>query len=1082
MSRSDLLIVQLGDLHIRAGFQSPAVDKWPAICSAVVAALDQRVGACVIIFCGDAANGGLDEEFAVASELLEQLKTALRDRDAELPIITLTVPGNHDCNLLSPEQKGRSEVRKLTEAEMPPEMIKTPLLQAQESYFAFAKTHQPEDALSSTGPFYQHNDLVIAGKRVRFHLINSSWTSEVHEDTDLRYPLDAFDPPAEPEADYAVAVLHHPIHWFLMPQVRDFLCHKIRSSADLVLTGHEHRNEANREGAIDGPQLDHIEAGVLDDPKQPGVCTFNLIRLSVTPPDGKPFSGTATRLEWNDGAFRQVKPPVEGGLIPNPQRTDKVHDFKPDFSAFLDQFEDPWSHPRVNELRLSQLFEFPDLLKPTVEPAEVRSGFGPDGDKDDDKNAALVKRRRKRIRGSEVLAELDEPRLALITGGDKSGKTGMSKRLTAAIRRAGRVPLLLEGAAVNRSGKAQTLRNKLHKVAAAQYAQLKGEDWEALDKDRRVVVIDDAHKLPSDPAARAEVLSYLADVCGQVFLIASDELYLESSGAAREDATLLMAYDRYEICDFGHVRLEELVSRWMKLGRPDADPAALRADVLELCEQLQRLLSLGSLPPTPWLILALLEQTETPDAVAAKSGSYGHLYQAIITVALSRVPTSQLDIGGKFTYLSELAYLLWREERASLTMSEADKFHQRHAEKYDISFDQGRVREDLARAKMLRVDGDEVSFRHKYVYAFFVAWWLSEHIHEQEAQDALKKLCERLHHDTSANVLVFLSHFSKAPVVLQEMRTAAAAFFADAPLAVLDKDVKELNDLRHVGGSFVLSGRHPEVNRRLIQDSEDERRAREGRPDRDGRHVDVNPDEDEEEDGYKAIHRELRDIGAALRTSRILGQVLRNGATSIAGEEKLAVMREAIDLNRRLLGNVLAKLVNLEDCIAWSKERIRTGLLESSDYEGDADADAEALAERFWFDLHWAAAAGIVRVSSAAVGMRQLDQTYERLKAADSGDGELVYELVDVATRLARRSRDIPGKRIVDLHKKLVKSGNNVARIVLEGLVAERLDLFDTEISERQRVCTQLGIQDPPAMLDPGRKLYRSNWTSGKKQ
>jgi hypothetical protein len=49
---------------------------------------------------------------------------------------------------------------------------------------------------------------------------------------------------------------------------------------------------------------------------------------------------------------------------------------------------------------------------------------------------------------------------------------------------------------------------------------------------------------------------------------------------------------------------------------------------------------------------------------------------------------------------------------------------------------------------------------------------------------------------------------------------------------------------------------------------------------------------------------ELRELRAAIRTIRILGQVLRNKALSTERPERMALMEDVLNIGRRLLGHL----------------------------------------------------------------------------------------------------------------------------------------------------------------------------------
>lgn len=720
-----LLIIQLSDLHVRTGSES-IFKNWDALCRAVVAEIDTDTEACLIVFNGDAAFGGKADEFKGASGLIEGLRVHITFTHSSLPVYVVIVPGNHDCDLTSEDSEARLTLRRTVTGKMPTPSVARVLLAAQTEYFKFAEPVSAKGgALTEQHPYHCSLDLKLKTSAVRLHLLNSSWTSVLNETDDLRYPLEAFAPPQSQEVHYAIAILHHPVHWFLMPGVRRELRDLLESHADLILTGHEHENEASRRVVQEGGDIAYIEGGVLSDHQRPDLCTFNIVRL-----DFENDKQLIKRFQFEQDHFEPVGKPEESSLQQNRLRVDRQFRLTAQFEEWLDELEDPLTHPREDDLRLSHLFTYSDLRKVTS------LGDG-GGDADGGKASELIDR----IKSGDVVAELAAQSRSLLVGGDKSGKTSILKRLFVDLHHLGFVPLFLKGGDVVRSGNVNHLRRQVEAAVKQQYQLLTPAAFEQLPREKKVLLLDDFHDAPTDAQARKRVVDFVDDRFGKSLLAASGDFYIELLGRrGAHDAAPLLLHQRYEVAEFGKQRFEELALRWTSLGRADQDPTQIRTMALELCDKVHSLLAAGGLPHTPWLLAVILEHDESPDAtIAAKNGDYGHLYHAVITVRLAKSKATRFNLNGKFTYLSEFAYHLHKNKRSVLNEQESRQFHADHVNRYDLTLDFEQVRDDLIETRMLRLDGGELAFRHKYVYAFFVAYWLSRNIHRDDAQEVIKK-------------------------------------------------------------------------------------------------------------------------------------------------------------------------------------------------------------------------------------------------------------------------------------------------------------------------------------------------------
>ncbi len=1068
----EFLVIQLSDLHIKS-HDDPIVEKWPALIAAVNAEIDERIAACAIALCGDAANAGSDDEFAAAAELLEELRRSLEERLAPQNVFLLSVPGNHDCDLTSEDDGARQAVREKTGSVVPARSIASVLLSAQRAYFEFARASvSGGTAITPDSPYYTSCDVYVETVLIRFHMLNSAWTSIKQEREDLRFPVDDFIPKAEPAAEIGICMVHHPLHWFKQPEVRRPLRDKIERCCDILLTGHEHQQDLRQIEVPNSTRITTLEGGVLQEHAQSKHSTFNIIKIDLAE-----RSAQTRHFQWDVDHYASSAPVPTPLPLANPGRRDSLHDLSAEFAHWLDEIEDPITHPRVS-LHLRDLFDFPDLRKIVKRPATVDGG-----------SADHVV---KRIRSADVCSELAGQVSSLVTGGDRSGKTSIAKTLVQELLRRGRLPVLMKGTELSRKGNAAADRLKVGACLERQYSSLSLEQYEQLKQGRKFLIVDDFQNGPSDPAARLRFLAFAADHFDTVLLLASDEFYFELLHERGEDAERIATFQRYEICDFGHRRLEALAHRWYALGQPDdADPAQIKTRASELVEQVQSVLGLAGLPHTPWLLTVVLEQSEQPDAtfIAARTGNFGHLYHAVITAALTHSTLPHFDISGKFAYLAEFAGALHRANRAIMRRVDAQVFHSEHSTKYGISFDFDRVMADFVKTRLLRIDGEQIAFRSKWVYCFFVAWWINRRIHSPEAAITIKELTGRLYHETSANIVVFLAHLSDNPLVIESMRESARRLFAGSPAATLTDDVAFLNGLAGPRVGFALPATPPELNRALRDDASDEQTVIAGPVSRDGRDVDALPVG--EESVRSEMHQQLNDVRAAMKTIRILGQVMRNGATSIEETAKRSLLEELMGVGRRLLGHVMGSAESTDDIIRQMRSRaFRVMVYEAKERGADADgsevtvppctlsefrslrSDAERVVSAFWFSLHWMASYSVVKQAAEAIGIPVLDGTLRRFRLAEPS---LPAELVEFAVLLNRRPKSIPSDELVELHERMLRTGNQLGRIMVEALCYERLVLFETEYADAQKICQQMGITVPVQTLDRSRKKFRSS-------
>ncbi len=800
-----ILVIHIGDIHLQDA-KDIVLTMAAKIADAIIAEIDPSVSGCILVNCGDSTQSGQAAQYVYAVQLLRSIKTKLYHRfGSDFPIHILVIPGNHDCDL-SGDQTARDAMLGLPlESMMSPSVL--PLILApQKNYFEFTKNLVGEaNSLTTVRPFYHSVDVEISNFRIRFHLLNSAWMSSRKEKMGtIRFPLAEIDPPTNPQANYAIALIHHPSHWFSQPDTMRPLRDRLESISEVVLTGHEHESLAFSKQTSTNDEHFYIEGGALQERGDEAVCAFNVIRLDFD----KGLQTVTIYALTRDEYFWKSRGPFTRSISENRSRADRLYRLDRDFERYLDEIELPINHPQRDKIRLSEIFIYPDLRVFKDSSSEVLQ----------------------RTRSDRVFETIKSHSRVLVTGSEKSGKTSLAKRLFADLHREGSAPILLDAAAVKSGTTSIQIRKLFGKSVKAQYDNLSPEQFEQLAVEKKILIVNNLQNMGADRAQKQEIFSYIKQQFSKVILIGDDEFCLEEIYGAGKGASVLSGYERFNICEFGFYLLEQLTKKWLSLS------SGHQEDVLVVSEEnIQRVIGLveqvlrtNAIPHHPWVLIALLQNVDTAQGPAAKNGSYGHLLEAVITFALDGSKYKKIDIKGKYTLLSEYAFELYRQNEASLSEEDFAAFLEKYKDSYEIKFDQEKLCEDLLYIGLLRRDGGRLAFSSKYSYCFFVANYIARRIHEPDIRSIVRELSKRLHHEESANIIVFLAHLSSDPIVLEEMKKTAAELFQEYPLANFENDVEPINKLCHIDMRLSVSDSTPSQNRRLDQEAKDESLARRG--------------------------------------------------------------------------------------------------------------------------------------------------------------------------------------------------------------------------------------------------------------
>jgi hypothetical protein len=282
-----------------------------------------------------------------------------------------------------------------------------------------------------------------------------------------------------------------------------------------------------------------------------------------------------------------------------------------------------------------------------------------------------------------------------------------------------------------------------------------------------------------------------------------------------------------------------------------------------------------------------------------RDGSYGKLFEAVITAILNGSRITKLSINDKYAYLGAFASKLYDDRRATLGEGEMRAWHRQYWDAIAVDMDYEPLKNDLLRLGMLEQNADgSIGFKYKYCYCFFVAHYLSRYIHEPNTQQKVKELCGRLYHPETGDIILFLAHLSENPLVLNEMRNTAASLFPEKPLADLEHDVEPLNSLGNSTPELILPDSTPEQNRRELLERKDDRTDERKSSVAHGATITTPPEPttDEFVETGRLIH-------ASFKTIQILGQALRNSAGLMPVHQKREILHELFQLSRRLLGH-----------------------------------------------------------------------------------------------------------------------------------------------------------------------------------
>jgi len=314
----------------------------------------------------------------------------------------------------------------------------------------------------------------------------------------------------------------------------------------------------------------------------------------------------------------------------------------------------------------------------------------------------------------------------------------------------------------------------------------------------------------------------------------------------------------------------------------------------------------------------------------------------------------------------------------------------------------------------------------------------------------IETMTKKVYVEDYANILIFLIYLTKDKhVILEMLENAKRVFQAHEPFD-FEKHADFINRIYSPSQELVLEKKDPKESRedylRTMDEIEEEVGFQNGQ-------LPVTRDKETEQ---------VLKLNIAFKTEQILGQILRNFPGSLKADIKFEIAKECYFLALRILR---AMFLLMEQNIVSFREKIEEILKENGEVKGETELTRRA--NQIISVLSEVLAYSVIKLLSHSVGSEELKETY---KAVLSKFESKPIALTDIAIRLDH-FRSIPQKEILELHRQSRK--NSFLSTILRTLVVERLYLFPSNYTTRQRLCSKLeiSIREPKLITSKTRML-----------
>jgi len=574
-------------------------------------------------------------------------------------------------------------------------------------------------------------------------------------------------------------------------------------------------------------------------------------KLLALPTDGKPISTFQNRDEaWLD-VYEGLKRVIEEEM--------KIRELKitEEFENFLRNTEMlTMAHSQKEKVFLDDIFVYPEL------------------DKYD-----YLKEPEEKVNTEELLRNiLDYPKI-VIAGESQSCKTTLCKMIFKELRRRNFIPVYISDGKNRYRGK---IENKIIDSLRKQY-NMKNMDISEIEKERIIPILDDFHLAKNKEKHINDLSNYPRCV-----LIVDDIFCLNVKGEK-----LIGDFAYFRIRELKPSLRYELVKKWISLKDMEIIYHYREIDrKTELIDSiLGKIIGKGIMPAYPFFILSAVVTYETSAIpLHQEITSQGYCYQAFIYFYLRKQGVRNDEIDIYINFLTELAFYIYKERKYCLSPEDFNSFMKTYKEKYTLPINQ----ETLLKKLSLIISRDSFnnySFSYPYLYYFFAAKYLAEHIEEDEIMIEIEKLMQNLYIEEKAYIAVFLAHHSKSPKILDEIVHNAMDLFDEyEPVTLFKEEVKFFDEQADAIVKAALpEDTTPERERAKRLSIEDEiEEAKE----------EIEEEETDEEDDH--LMKELR---RAIKTGEVIGCIIKNRVGSLEKEKLVDIFKEGMDIHLRILSS-----------------------------------------------------------------------------------------------------------------------------------------------------------------------------------
>jgi len=982
----------------------------------------------IIAISGDIAFSGKQEEYEVASVFINKIIEIVGHGKCKFIIC----PGNHDCNLEEDAKVRDLIIKEILEKKSIDTEYYYNMLKPFSAYDAF--DNQISSKKDTINPINKTFIFDYGDNRLLINALNSAWMSRIQlEPGQLYIPIDSLHIDKK-HRDISILMMHHTLNWFVPEQQREL--RNAISPYTLVLTGHEHDPSQYTLGLSTSLLPTMVEGGELSPFDTQHESSFNIIKFDCAI---NKFTVLCYKFSKKNKIY-ELASQEDWKSFPDSVGSYSVdHQLNNDFYKVINDVGAPYAHHSASILTIDDIFISPDLRvlewrkDISFQRTELVNNF------------------------NHVVRDSAQKKL-LIVGGERSGKTTLSKMFFLESLKERRTPILIDGKSITNSS-IESFNKIITKNLKRQYDNFSFDMFVSTPQSQKIIIIDDYHLSPIKFSDKNILINGICNAYENIVIFVDE--YMQFDALIKDtkiDKCERIPFIMYSIMPFGHRLRNQLIKRWYTIGSVQStEDDEFHKKVDQAQAMFDTLVCKNFVPPYPfYLYTALSAYVSSNDSIA--ESTYAAYYTVLLITALKRIDSRPEEISFGMTYLAELAYDIFKNKNSSLLILKYELFHNAYCQKYDISRDGSKLLHQLCYASILEKCDDAIFFKYKYFYYYFLAKYFADNISQPYIQNYIIDLCASLHIDTSANVIMFLSHLSKDPMIIESIIQQAESIFSKNCPIHLDDDVAIANNLIGDIPSVILkdtSAKEAREEQLKIKDTLDS--PPESMKEYGGK--DIKFVDDQSCNSFNDPDSLMLSLNATYKTIDIIGLIIKTHYGSLDADTKLRLCEQGYLLPLRALADYF-------DCVSKHQDILLlflTQLIKSKSSKLVSSADIDRIAKSYVFHLSELLTFSFIKKASTALGSENLKITYKKLK--------LKYDfpsvsLIDIAIKIDFFD-DFPLNELKDLAQ-YFKKRHIIAFSVLRDIAIYKMYMFNLSREKRHKICSALNISTSSQAMQQG--------------